>query len=81
MFHAAFPDLTVRIDELVAEADKVAVATTMAGTHLGELLGREPTGRRVSVTGVDMVRIRDGVIVEHRGLTDMVGLWRQLEAD
>jgi steroid delta-isomerase-like uncharacterized protein len=80
MFRDAFPDLAVQIDELVAEGDKVAVATTLRGTHAGELLGHAPTGRKVSVTGVDLVRIVDGKIVEHRGLTDTVGLLRQLSA-
>jgi predicted ester cyclase len=38
----------------------------------------EPTGKRVSVTGIDIVRVAEGRIVEHRGLTDVVGLMRQL---
>jgi len=78
MFRDAFPDAQVSIDELVADEDRVAVATTLTGTHEGELLGIAPTGRRVSVTGIDLVRVRDGQIVEHRGLTDTVGLMRQL---
>jgi steroid delta-isomerase-like uncharacterized protein len=78
MFRDAFPDVEVSIDELVADGDKVAIATTISGTHEGELLGVAPTGRRVAVMGIDMVRIRDGKIVEHRGLTDMAGLMRQL---
>ena len=79
-FRDAFPDITVAIDELVAEGDRVAVATTFTGTHTGELNGIAPTGRQVSVTGIDIVRIADGKIVEHRGLTDIVGLMRQLTA-
>jgi steroid delta-isomerase-like uncharacterized protein len=78
MFRDALPDAEVSIDELVAEGDKVAIATTIAGTHEGELIGIAPTGRRVAVTGIDLVRIDGGRIVEHRGLTDMVGLMRQL---
>jgi steroid delta-isomerase-like uncharacterized protein len=78
LFRDAFPDVQVKIDELVAEDDRVAVATTISGTHDGELLGVPPTGRKVSVTGMDIVRVADGKIVEHRGLTDMVGLMRQL---
>jgi steroid delta-isomerase-like uncharacterized protein len=78
MFRDAFPDAAVDIDELVADGDRVAVATTLTGTHSGALMGLEPTGRRVSVTGIDIVRVRDGRIVEHRGLTDIVGLMRQL---
>jgi predicted ester cyclase len=41
-------------------------------------MGMAPTGRTVSVTGIDIVRVADGQIVEHRGLTDIVGLMRQL---
>ena len=78
MFRDAFPDAAVAIDELVAEGDRVAVATTLTGTHEGELMGMAPTGRSVSVTGIDIVRIEDGRIVEHRGLTDIIGLMRQL---
>jgi steroid delta-isomerase-like uncharacterized protein len=80
MFRDAFPDVSVEIDEMVAEGDRVAVATTFTGTHEGELMGVAPTGRRVSVTGIDIVRVAGGKIVEHRGLTDIVGLMRQLTA-
>jgi steroid delta-isomerase-like uncharacterized protein len=78
MFRDAFPDVEVEIDEMVVEGDRVAAATTFTGTHQGELMGVAPTGRRVSVTGIDIVRVADGKIVEHRGLTDIVGLMRQL---
>lgn len=77
-FRDGLPDVEVSVDELVAEDDRVAVATTIRGTHDGELFGHAPTGRRVEITGIDLVRVRDGRIVEHRGLTDMVGLLRQL---
>jgi predicted ester cyclase len=66
-----FPDVDVRIDQVVADGDAAAIATTFVATHA-------PTGRRVSVTGIDMIRVEDGLIVEHRGLTDTVGLMRQL---
>jgi predicted ester cyclase len=60
MFRDAFPDVEVEIDEIVAEGDRVAVATTFTGTHQGELMGVAPTGRRVAVTGIDIVRVVDG---------------------
>ena len=74
----AFPDLTVEIEDLFAAGDRVAVATTLRGTHTGELMGMTATGRRVAVSGIDMLSIVDGRIAEHRGLTDTVGLLRQL---
>jgi predicted ester cyclase len=77
MFRDALSELDVTVDEVVAEGDRVAVATTTTGRHDGELFGVAPTGRRVAVTGIDLVRV-DGKIVEHRGLTDTVGLLRQL---
>jgi steroid delta-isomerase-like uncharacterized protein len=84
MFFSAFregmPDVEVRIDEIIVEDDRAAVATRIEGTHTGALMGLEPTGRRISVRGIDMVRVADGRIVEHRGLTDTVGLLRQLSA-
>jgi predicted ester cyclase len=70
-------EIAVAVEELVADGDRVAVATTTSGVHSGELFGVPATGRRVSVTGIDMVRV-DGKIVEHRGLTDTVGLLRQI---
>jgi len=78
MFAAGFPDADVSVDEMVAEGDLVAVATTLTGTHTGEVMGIAPTHRRVSVTGIDLVRVEGGKIIEHRGLTDTVGLMRQL---
>jgi len=70
MFREAMPDVEVTIDELIVDGDRAAVATGIRGTHTGELLGLPATGRRVEVVGVDMVRVRDGKIVDHRGLTD-----------
>ena len=70
-------EIEVAVDDLIADGDRVAVATTTTGVHSGELFGVAPTGRRVSVTGIDMVRV-DGKIVEHRGLTDTVGLLSQI---
>lgn len=78
MFRDAFPDAQVSINEVIADGDRVAVATTLTGTHEGEVLGIAPTGRQVSVTGIDLLRVQDGRIVEHRGLTDTVGLMSQL---
>jgi len=79
-FREGMPDVEVRIDEIVAEDDRAAVATRIEGTHTGTLMGIEPTGRRISVRGIDMVRVEDGRIVEHHGLTDTVGLMCQLSA-
>lgn len=80
LFRRVFPDLEWRIDDLIAEDDKVVVRTTMSGTQLGDFFGIPPTGRCVSMTGVHVMRIADGKIIEHWGSNDDLGLMRQLGA-
>ena len=65
-----FPDLTISIEDVMAEGDWVTARVTMRGTHRGEFQGIAPTGKRVEVKAIDMFRIEDGKIVEHWGHAD-----------
>jgi predicted ester cyclase len=65
-----FPDLTISIEDVMAEGDRVTARVTMRGTHQGEFQGIAPTGKRVEVRAIDMFRIREGKIVEHWGHAD-----------
>jgi len=81
MMRSAFPDLKATIEDAVAEADKVVVRWTCAGTHSGgELMGIPPTGRKVSVEVIDIMRVADGKFVEHWGLMDNAAMLQQLGA-
>jgi steroid delta-isomerase-like uncharacterized protein len=66
----AFPDLTISIEDVMAEGDRVTARVTMRGTHRGEFQGIAPTGKRVEVRAIDMFRIEDGKIMEHWGHAD-----------
>jgi predicted ester cyclase len=82
-YHAAFPDLHVTIEDLVAEGDKVVMRGTWEGTHLGvwntELFGPvQPTGVRAKWGGTHLFRVADGRIVESYYSTDFLSLFRQL---
>jgi steroid delta-isomerase-like uncharacterized protein len=66
----SFPDLSVAVEDIMAEGDRVAARVTMRGTHRGEFQGLAPTGKRVEVKAIDMFRICDGRIVEHWGHSD-----------
>ncbi len=72
------PDVHTRIDELLAEGDRVMARFTMTGTHTGDFFGIPATGKQISVGGVFIVRISDGRIVEHWGVEDEAGLLRQV---
>jgi steroid delta-isomerase-like uncharacterized protein len=80
LFRSIFPDLEWRIDDLIAEGDKVVARTTMRGTHRGDFFGIPATGLSVEMTGVHILRIADGRIIEHWGSNDDLGLMRQLGA-
>lgn len=78
MYRAAFPDLSIAFDEMVAEGEQVAVRFTATGTHLGPLLGIPPTGKRATVANITIYHMRDGRIMDQQGLTDTLGLLQQL---
>ncbi|MDQ4076379.1 MAG: ester cyclase [Chloroflexota bacterium] len=75
---SALPDFQIMIEDLLAEGDKVMVRWTGRGTHQGELLGVPPTGKQVTVSGINVMRIEDGKIVERWGITDDLDLLHQL---
>jgi len=66
----AFPDLSVSVEDVMSEGDRVAARVTMRGTHRGEFQGIAPTGKRVEIKAIDMFRISGGKIVEHWGHAD-----------
>jgi hypothetical protein len=72
------PDWYTEIDDLIAEDDKVVARVTMTGTHTGNFYGIPATGKRVEFTGIYVVRIANGKIVEHWGEEDAVSLLTQL---
>lgn len=74
----AFPDYHIDVHELVAEGDLVVARIVAHGTHRGEFLGVPATGRPVRVPGIDIMRFEGGKAVEHWGVTDGLGLLRQI---
>jgi steroid delta-isomerase-like uncharacterized protein len=78
MFRTAFPDLRVTIEDQVAEGDTVATRSVLYGTHTGPLQGIPPTGRTVTISGINISRIVDGKIVERWDEFDQVGMLQQL---
>ena len=74
----AFPDFSFTVDDQIAEGDIVVTRYTMSGTHNGEFSGIPPTGKCVSVKGIDISRIVNGKYVEAWGYSDRLGMMQQL---
>jgi predicted ester cyclase len=77
---AAFPDLRLLLEDVIAEEDRVAFRGTLSATHQGPFQGIPATGRRVTIFASDIVRIRDGKLSEHWGGPDLFSLVQQLGA-
>ncbi|MFC9297244.1 ester cyclase [Streptomyces sp. NPDC057011] len=76
---AAFPDTRVTLEDVMADGDRVAGRFTYHATHLGSLLGEEPTGRPVEMRSLDIWRVRDdGMAVEHWDELNTVEFFTQL---
>jgi predicted ester cyclase len=77
-FANGFPDARFTVNDMVAEGDQVVTKKTVSATHTGEFAGISPTGNRVELTYVDILRLRDGRIVEHWLSMDQLTFMQQL---
>jgi steroid delta-isomerase-like uncharacterized protein len=77
---AAFPDLHMQVDVVLADGDLVAARWTTSGTHLGRWGSVEATGRRVRFSGVNIFRFQDGRVAELWNHRDDLGTMEQLGA-
>ncbi len=81
MFRRGFPDLVSTIEDEIAEGDRVVVRVNLRGTNTGDFMGRPPTGRAVSVSGIDIFRVAGGKVTDRWGVLDMQALDQQLAVD
>jgi predicted ester cyclase len=79
MFFAAFPDMHMDVQDVVASGDKAAIRVRVTGTQQGEMMGIPPTGKPVDVQIIDITRFgEDGLAHEHWGIIDMLAMMQQL---
>jgi steroid delta-isomerase-like uncharacterized protein len=75
---SAFPDCRFIAKDVISEGDKVVTRFEFTGTHQGEFVGIPGTGKQFSITGIDIVRITDGKLMERWENADGLGWMRQL---
>jgi predicted ester cyclase len=73
-----FPDYREEIKLLIDGGEYVVVELLIEGTHIGPMNGIEPTGKAVAFRDVTILRLRDGKIIEQRGLSDYLTMFQQL---
>jgi steroid delta-isomerase-like uncharacterized protein len=77
-FRAAFPDLRITIDDLMAQGDKAAARVTFRGTQQGEFQGIPATAKSFTMGAIGLLRFEAGEVVEHWATLDLLSLLTQL---
>lgn len=80
MVRAGFSDIRITRDDSIAEGDRVVDRWTFSGTHSGEFMGAPATGKRVTVSGIDIFRVADGRLAELWQSWDQLGMMQQIGA-
>ena len=73
-----FPDLEMHAEDIATVGDKIWVRFVATGTNLGPFMDNSPTGRKMRIDVIDIVRFNGGKIVEHWGVPDQLGVMLQL---
>ena len=78
MMTTAFPDGKYDLLDMAVDGDKVWVYSSFHGTNSGEFMGMPATGKPVTAEGIDIMRVKGDVVVEHWGVFDQLGMMAQL---
>lgn len=77
LFASAFPDFRYEVEDVIAEADKVAVRDVSRGTHQGDFMSVPATGNRVTMEAIHVCRLSEGKLAEHWVARDDLGMMRR----
>jgi predicted ester cyclase len=78
MLRAAFPDLHYKLEDSIAEGDKVVQRTTASRTMKGDFQGMPASGKSATWQEIHITRYAEGKAVEHWGTVDQLGMLQQL---
>ena len=78
--HAAFPDFSMRFDQIWVDGDNVIALWTISGTHEGPFGDLPATGATMSVPGISVMKVVDGMIIEQAIYFDLLSTFRKMGA-
>ena len=77
---SAFPDARLELEDVIEEGDKLAARFALRATHRGEFMGVPATGRPIAITGITILRFRDGKCVERWSEANFLAMLQQIGA-
>ena len=75
---SAFPDIIITFEDIIIEGNKVVCRYNLAGTHKGEFMDLQATGKQFKVNGMTIFSFRDAKCIERWNLVDIMSLMEQL---
>ena len=75
---AMYPDRTFVNEDVIVKGDKIVTRYTFSGTHEGDIEGFPATGNKIETTGIEILRVENGKIIESWEAGDMLSLYQQL---
>jgi predicted ester cyclase len=78
LIFTAFLDITMTVDDMIIDGDKVVTVHSVEGTHMQELLGIAPTGKRFQMSVALIHQLKDRKIVREQRVYDFTGMLVQI---
>ncbi len=78
LYHTAFPDTKIKINEIFGDGEKLTIYSTFTGTNKGSFMGMAPTNKKVTVNGIEIVKFNEEKITDHWGVYDNLKMLTQL---
>ena len=76
--HTWFSEFTLTVEDMFEEGDTVCGRLKGRGVNTGSIMGHPPTNKRIEVDVIDIIRFKDGKMVEHWGVANTFGLLQQV---
>jgi predicted ester cyclase len=77
-FYKGFSDVSVQIHEVLGEEDKCSLRKTITATHTGEFMGKMPTGKKVTLSVIEIDILKDGKITDHWSRNDFMQVFASI---
>lgn len=71
-FHKGFSNISVQINEVLAEGDKVSLRKTITATHTGDFMGKKASGKKVEMNVIEIDILKNGKITDHWSKNDFM---------
>ncbi|MCF6443039.1 ester cyclase [Pseudoalteromonas luteoviolacea] len=78
---APVPDQAFDIQELYEKEDSICITWRWSATHLGEIAGIPPSGKKITMSGATVYYFQNNLITGHWQVADRLGVFQQMQSN